>query len=168
MTPEIPLGDPPGAAAPITAAGYTPLAAEVTCVVTRLEWRSAWSLPWAWFSFRRVRAGSRGISGLLRAAFLVESPRVCYILSIWSGDAPLLEFGTRVHAHVEAARHTFRRTWNAARRRPEVWSTQWRLSAVSNNLNWQGFDLPSVLDEAGRRAVEAARLDPVLRRGRRA
>jgi hypothetical protein len=157
-----------GAGPPSSGAGYTPLVSEVTCVVTRFELRSAWSLPWMWLSFRRVRAGARGISGLLRSAFLVESPRVCFIFSIWSGDAAVLEFGTHVHAHVHAARHTFRRTFNPARRRAEVWSTQWRLGAVSNNLSWQDFDLATVLDEAGRRAVEAARLDPAVRRGRRA
>lgn len=153
---------------PLTGAGYTPLDSEVTCVLTRFELRSAWSLPWMWLSFRRVRAAAGGISGLLRAAFLVESPRVCFILSIWSGDAALLEFGTHVGAHVHAARHTFRRTFNPARQRAEVWSTQWHLGAVSNNLSWQGFDLRSALDEAGRQAVDAARLDPAVRHGRRA
>lgn len=155
------------AAAPFAGSGYTPLSSEVTCVVTRFGLRSAWSLPWMWLAYRRVRAASRDVAGLLRAAFLVESPRVCYVFSIWSGDAALLEFGTRVSAHVEVARHTFRRTFDAARERPEVWSTQWRLAAVSNNLNWQDFDLPAALDEAGRRAVDLARLDPVLRHRRR-
>src|ERR1700730_10811739 len=91
-----------GAAPPSSGAGYTPLVSEVTCVVTRFELRSAWSLPWMWLSFRRVRAGGGGISGLLRSAFLVESPRVCFIFSIWSGDAAVLEVGTHVHAHVHA------------------------------------------------------------------
>ena len=156
-----------GAVAPITGSGYTPLESEVSCVLTRFGLRSAWSLPWMWLSYRRIRAASREVEGLLRTAFLVESARVCYVLSIWSGDAALLDFGTRVGAHVEVARRTFRRTFDAARRRPEVWSTQWRLAAVSNNLNWQDFDLPAALDEAGRRAVDTARLDPVLRHGRR-
>jgi hypothetical protein len=151
----------------LTGAGYTPLASEVTCVMTRFELRSAWSLPWMWLSFRRVRAEASGIAGLLRTAFLVESPRVCFIVSLWTGDAALLEFGTRVGAHVHAARNTFRRTFNPDRRRAEVWSTQWRLAAVSNNLSWQEFDLRAVLDEDGRRAVDEARLDPVLRHGRR-
>jgi hypothetical protein len=151
-----------------TGAGYTPLTTEVTCVMTRFELRSAWSLPWMWLSYRRVRAEARDVAGLLRSAFLIESPRVCFILSLWSGDAALLEFGTRVHSHVHAARHTFRRTFDPHRRRAAVWSTQWRLAAVSNNLSWQDFDLRAVLDEDGKRAVDEARIPPVLRHGRRA
>src|ERR1700739_1907917 len=157
-----------GEGAPYTGAGFTRLETKVTCVVSRFELRSAWSLLWMWLSFRRVRAASRGIPGLLRAAFLVESPRVCFIFSMWSGDHALIEFGTHVHAHIHAARHTFRRTFNVARQRAEVWSTQWRLWAVSNNLNWHGFDLAASLDDAGRQALDAARLDPWLRHRRQA
>lgn len=141
-----------------TGAGYRRLDTEVTCVLTRFELRSAWSLLWMWWAFRKVRAESRRVGGLLRTVFLVESPRVCYIFSVWADERALLEFGTHVHSHVHAARHSFRRVFNPARQRAEIWSTQWRLWAVSNNLSWEGFDLRGALDEEGRRAVDEARM----------
>jgi hypothetical protein len=42
-------------------------------------------------------------------------------------------------------------------KRPEIWSAQFRLWAVSaHNLNWEGFDLQTVLaDQWGRREMVA-------------
>ena len=84
---------------------------------------------------------ARGIKGLLHAGFLVEGPRTCYSFSLWSDEGAILEFGTFVTSHVHAARHAFRSTFRKDLQRPEIWSTQWQLSAASNNLNWEGVDL---------------------------
>jgi hypothetical protein len=46
---------------------------------------------------------------------------------------------------VEAARDLFGRLAFNAHLGPELWSTKWRLVAVSNNLNWADFDLQEVV-----------------------
>jgi hypothetical protein len=30
-----------------------------------------------------------------------------------------------------------------------LWSTKWQLAAVTNNLNWEGFDLRQAITAAG-------------------
>jgi hypothetical protein len=77
-------------------------------------------------------------SGLLRSAMLIEDPSTCYSMSFWSGT-PLMSGA--VPNHVHAARRVFGRLAFDHDRGPELWSTQWRLVSVSNNLNWDGFDL---------------------------
>jgi hypothetical protein len=69
----------------------------------------------------------------------------------------IVDFGTRVHEHVAAAGSAFRPTYRGDLNRPEIWSAQFRLWAVScHNLNWEGLDLQNVLgDQWGRREERA-------------
>jgi hypothetical protein len=62
-----------------------------------------------------------------------------------AAEGAILEFGTLVESHVRAARHAFRATFRRDLARPEIWSTQWQLAAASNNLNWEGVDLRSLI-----------------------
>lgn len=97
---------------------------------------------------RRVTRAARaqhGI-GLLRSAFLIESPRVCYSLSVWSGSP---SFSAAVHTHIDVANRVFGRLATSPDGEPELWSTQWRLVSTTNNLRWDGFDLRSVLEASG-------------------
>lgn len=124
--------------------GDHPVEAPVYCVLTRFGLRGARFLPATYRDFRRVAAGAAraDVPGLLRFAFLVENPSTCYSLSLWS-EPPL--FSAAVPEHVQAARGVFERLNFSPEAGPELWSTQWRLASVTNNLNWDGLDLRSVI-----------------------
>jgi hypothetical protein len=113
---------------------------DVRCSVTRFGLSSPRHLLPTIRDYRQVlrSADERGSFGLLRSAFLIESPTSCVSFSVWSGE-PM--FSANVPRHVEAARHMFGRLKFDPERGPELWSTQWRLSSVSNNLNWGDLDL---------------------------
>jgi hypothetical protein len=86
------------------------------------------------------------VPGLLKALFLLENLHTCYTLSIWKNDNAILEFGGCVPDHIHAANSAFGPTYNWDLRRPEIWSAQFRLWAVScNNLNWEGLDMRELL-----------------------
>jgi hypothetical protein len=131
---------------PFTGAGFARVETIISCVLTRFRLRSVWSLIPFYCSFRRVRKTSREIGGLLQAVFLVENPHTCYTLSLWRNDNAIVNFGTRVHEHIRAANSAFAPTYNWDMRRPEIWSAQFRLWAVSScNLNWEGLDMRELL-----------------------
>jgi hypothetical protein len=116
----------------------------IMCSVTRFGLRSSRSLLPSYLDYRRVirsAEASPGI-GLLRSAFLVENPRTWFSFSVWSGYP---EFSAHVPAHVDAARRVFGRLSIDPGRGPELWSTKWRLVSVTNNLNWEEFDLRSAI-----------------------
>jgi hypothetical protein len=142
--------------APVSAAGFDKVDSQVTCVLTRFHVRSVWDLLRFYRVFRRVRRDAQSIRGLLHAGFLVEGPRTCYSFSLWSDEAAILEFGTFIESHVRAARHAFRATFRKDLGRPEIWSTQWKLTAASNNLNWEGVDLRSLITSLAPGDVDAA------------
>ena len=127
--------------------GDHPVDAPVVCVVTRFGLRSAHHLLPTYLDYRRVVNAARASNtpGLLRSAFLVENPTTCYSVSIWESRGAIPQFGTNVPVHVEAARRAFGRMRIHSKRGPELWSTKWNLNAVSNNLNWDDFDLRSLL-----------------------
>jgi hypothetical protein len=129
----------------MSAAGFERVESPVACVITRFRVRSVWHLFRFYRTFRKVRRDARRIPGLLHAGFLIEGLRTCYSFSLWSDEGAILEFGTLVESHVRAARHAFRATFRRDLARPEIWSTQWQLAAASNNLNWEGVDLRSLI-----------------------
>jgi hypothetical protein len=133
---------------PDTGAAYARVDTSVSCVLTRFQLRSVWSLIPFYIAFRRVRRGARDISGFLHAGFLVENLHTCYTMSLWRDDCAILDFSTRVHAHVRAANSAFGPTYRSDLKRAEIWSAQFRLWAVSeHNLQWDGLDLETVLSE---------------------
>lgn len=115
----------------------------IICVITRFGLRSPLYLLPTYLDYRCVVAEVKAaqIPGFLRAAFLVENLTTCYSLSIWSGWEAIPYFGTNVPSHVAAARKVFGRLSFAKDRGPELWSTKLQLKSVSNNLNWEDFDL---------------------------
>jgi hypothetical protein len=128
--------------APISGAGYERVDTKVTCVITRFQLRSFWDLIRLHRIYRHVRREARQrCSGLLHAGFLVEGPRTFYSFTLWTDETAIIEFGTVVDAHIHAAGHGLRATFRPDVERPEIWSTQWMLAAVSENLNWEGVDV---------------------------
>lgn len=124
-------------------AGDHPVQVPILCIITRFGLRSARYLLPTYLDYRRVlkQVKATETRGLLRSAFLIENPRTCYSLSIWSNWDAIPLFGSNVPYHVAAARRVFGRVSFHKERGPEIWSTKWRLVSVSNNLNWEDFDL---------------------------
>jgi hypothetical protein len=122
----------------------------VVLVLTRFGLRSPGQLVQTYLDYRTVRrqTSSSQTPGLLASAFLVEDPATFFSLSIWERDDSIPFFGTKVPAHVDAARNVFSRLRFRVGRGPELWSTRWRLDAVSNNLTWPGCDLAEVVGRA--------------------
>ncbi len=124
----------------------------ITCVITRFGLHRARSLLRSYADYRRVvqEAQSTQTPGLLQSAFLVESPRAFYNLSLWEHEAAIPHFGTNVTAHVHAGNRIIGKVAFTEGRGPEIWSTKWRLVSVSNNLNWGDLDLRSMIVDHGR------------------
>lgn len=124
--------------------GDHPVDVAITCVITRFGLRRALSLVPSYLDYRRVVEAAWEVPavGLLRSAFLIENPTTWYSLSIWSGSPAL---SAQVPVHVEAARRIFGRVSYEPERGPELWSTKWRLISVTNNLNWDDFDLRQLI-----------------------
>jgi hypothetical protein len=128
--------------ASFSSAGYGVVSSDATCVITRFQLRSAWDLVRLYLLYRRVRRDARQrCAGLLHAGFLVEGLHTFYSFTLWKDDAAIVEFGTVVDSHIRIASRGLRATFRPDRQRPEIWSTQWKLSAVSENLNWEGVEL---------------------------
>jgi hypothetical protein len=121
----------------------------IVCVITRFKLRSVWHLLPTYLDFRRVvsQAHTAQTPGLLRTAFLVETLTTCYSLSIWANATSIPHFGSTVPVHVQAARRVFARLAFSPRRGPEIWSAKFTLRSVSNNLNWDDFELRLLLRE---------------------
>lgn len=119
--------------------GYRPVQTTTSCVLTRFRLRSPMSLFRLYRAYRRVKQESRGLSGLLVSAFLIEDLRTCYTLSIWRDANAILLFNSKVRAHVAAANRSFHEI-EVDERGPQMWSAQFQLCAVSpHNLRWDGI-----------------------------
>lgn len=125
---------------------YAPVQPGVSLVLTRFRLRSPIWLPMFYVAFRQVHKEAREkIPGLLKAVFLVESPTVCYTMSLWANDDAILQFGTLVVKHIHAANWSFPRLRRLTTNEPELFSAHWSLAGISNNLNWEGLELPVAL-----------------------
>lgn len=120
---------------------------DIICVMTRFGLRHPFYLLPTWRDYRLVvrQAARTQTPGLLRAAFLIENPTTCYSLSFWTGLDAIAQFGTNVTKHVKVGNRIFGRLSYTRERGPEIWSAKLRLDAVSNNLNWQEFDLRALI-----------------------
>jgi hypothetical protein len=147
---------------PLSGAAYKRVGGTVSCVLTRFRLPSFWSLPRFFFAFRRVRKQALATTpGLITAVFLVEAPRICYTLSLWTDDSAIVDFSTRVTSHIPVANWALLHVCRKDLRRPELWSVQWRLWAVSHNLNWDGVDLRGILArQSGKPSDEIERPAP--------
>lgn len=124
---------------------------DLCCVLTRFQFKSVRDLMWMRRRFKQVTADARErqVPGLRQSALLFEGPKACFSLSIWDGP-PL--FSANVPSHIDAANNVFA-SLGFDDAGPQLWSTNWRLTSVSNNLNWPGFDLRSPAPDEGRRAT---------------
>lgn len=122
----------------------------IMCSLTRFGLKSSRLLPTMMRDYRRVVKSAEEADpqsfGLLKSAFLIENPSTCYSLSIWSGDP---SFSAHVPRHVQVANKTLARLSYEDGRGPELWTTRWHLASVTNNLNWDGFDLGRLLAQEG-------------------
>lgn len=117
--------------------GYELVESPAICVLTRVRLRSPLALPGMWLHYRRVSTATQKITGLMQTAFLIEDPCTFVILSLWSDEDAFLTFGTHTRSHLRAVRAAL---GSAARTpRVEIWSTEWKLRAISHNIDWNGF-----------------------------
>lgn len=135
-------------------AGPRAVDAPVYCALTRFGLRGPRHLLALRREFARVArdAEQREVPGLLKSAFLIEDASTGYSLSIWDSEPYL---SALVPSHIDAANAVFGRLDIDEQEGPELWSTQWRLATVTNNLRWNGFDLGRRLDELERERRDA-------------
>jgi hypothetical protein len=148
------LGSPHEVAYRVKSAGRDQsLESEVTCVLTRFVVRRPWDFVATYRDFRRVMEQAKRVDGLLQSVFLIESPNAFLTLSIWRNERAIAHFGTVATAHVHAGNEVFHRLRYTQGRGPELWSTHWRLTEVSNNANWGDLSLtPLVSTDRGSRS----------------
>ena len=101
------------------------------CVTTRFRVRHVWYLIPIYLAYRRMRRDLNAAPGLIRYAFLLESPVACCTFSIWESEAALRAF-SNVPNHINAVRRSKRLC-------SDIWSAYWRIDAVSATANqWPG------------------------------
>lgn len=101
------------------------------CVTTRFRLKHWWHILPMYLAYLRMRRDLRSVPGLLRYAFLIQSPAICCTLSLWASPPALTTF-TNVASHVRAVRM-------AKVLCNEIWSAYWRLDAVSKSAgHWSG------------------------------
>jgi heme-degrading monooxygenase HmoA len=105
--------------------------ARMICVMTRFQLTRVRYLISLYVAFRAMRTDLDSAPGLVRHAFLVEGPRTCYTLSLWESEEALERFAN-VPSHIAALRRA--QHWCDT-----IWSTYWRLDAVSRSAQqWPG------------------------------
>lgn len=130
---------------------YTRVDSSISCMLTRFRVRSPLGLIRGYWSYRQVRKQARCIEGLITSRFLIEGPHTYYTFSLWANARAILEFNTRVPLHAWAANSAFR-DLQFSPAGPQLWSAQFRLSAVSpHNLRWEGVDLGAAITDAVQR-----------------
>lgn len=101
------------------------------CVTTRFHLRTPFALLPMYLAYRRMWRDLEAAPGLLRHAFLIQSPLAVCTLSIWA-SREALECFANVSSHVAAVRYA-KRTCRG------IWSAYWELDAVSRYASeWDG------------------------------
>jgi hypothetical protein len=101
------------------------------CVTTRFRVRHAWLLIPLYLRYQGLRRDLALAPGLIRYAFLVQSPVACCTVSIWESEEALVAF-SNVRGHIQAVR------W-AKRWCRDIWSAYWHVDAVSAYAHeWRG------------------------------
>jgi hypothetical protein len=140
---------------PMSGASYERVNGTISCVLTRFRVPSFWSLPLFFLAFRRVRKQAlTAAPGLIKAVFLMEGLRTYYTLSLWTNDNAIVDFSTHVTSHVKSANWAIVHVFRKDIQRPEIWSTHWRLWAISHNLNWEGVEMREVLSKQLGKSIE--------------
>jgi hypothetical protein len=101
------------------------------CVTTRFRLKHFWTLLPLYLTYCRMRRDLKRAPGLIRYAFLLQSPVACCTFSLWESESALVTF-SNVPNHVNAVRSA--KHWCR-----DIWSAYWRIDAVSKYANqWQG------------------------------
>ncbi len=101
------------------------------CVTTRFQLKHVWALVPMYLTYRRMRRDLDSAGGLIRYAFLIQSPLACCTFSIWESEEAIVLF-SNVPGHVNAVRY-------AKRYCRDIWSAYWTIDAVSKYAHhWQG------------------------------
>jgi hypothetical protein len=128
--------------------GYSPVDTAVSCVLTRFNVRSLWSLIRFYLAYRAIKYEAQSIPGLLVTAFLIEGPRTCCTLSIFSNPEAIGDFNVKIRSHITAANASFRHL-RFASGRPQLWSAQFHLAAISSkNFRWGSQTVDASLADA--------------------
>jgi hypothetical protein len=110
------------------------------CVTTRFRLKHFWQLIPMYLSYRSIQHDLDTIPGLIRYAFLFQSPIVCYTISVWESEKAIMTF-SNLPSHISALRY-------AKRLCRDIWSAYWHINAVSKSANrWPGSVLwPSMTE----------------------
>ncbi len=101
------------------------------CITTRFHLKHSWDLLPIYLAYRKMLPDLRSAPGLLRYAFLLESPTACCTLSIWESEEAIIHF-SNVRSHIAAVRR-------AQRVCQHIWSAYWHIDAMSKfSTNWPG------------------------------
>ena len=102
------------------------------CVTTRFRLKHFWQLIPMWFLYRRLQRGLKIAPGLMRHAFVLESPLVLYTFSIWESNEAIVRYTNDV-SHIYALRKSKQMC-------QDIWSAYWTISAMSKfALSWPGI-----------------------------
>ena len=87
-----------------------------------------------YLTYWRMRRDLRTTPGLIRHAFLIQSPLACCTFSIWESETAIMQFSHFVPNHVSAVRSSRRHCRG-------IWSAYWRLETVSKYASeWAGAE----------------------------
>src|SRR5260370_35153616 len=95
----------------------------MVCVTTRFYLKHFWQLVPMYLAYLRMRRDLDAAPGLIRYAFLLQSPLACCTFSIWESEQALVRF-SNVPSHIDALRHA--KAWCRS-----IWSAYWRFDALS-------------------------------------
>jgi hypothetical protein len=124
------------------------------CVTTRFRLLSISHTVLIWWLFQRMRRDLKAAPGLVRYAFLVQSPLTVMTLSIWESERALMVV-TTVASYLVALRRAHRLC-------SEIWSAYWCLDGVSKSSHkWTGA---VAWPAFGPHAWHANRLAPVTQK----
>jgi len=131
-------------------AGEHPMQRPILCVLTRCRLRRLRDLLPVYLYFRRIhrQLQTSPLPGFIHAALPFEGFQTVYFLSFWESQAAIARFGTAIPEHIFAVRRLFARAARTPDGLPEIWSTKWTLTAVSNNLHWQGINWWALINAA--------------------
>jgi hypothetical protein len=104
----------------------------MVCVITRFHLRHFWQLIAFYHAYRYMKRDLQSASGLIRYTFLLESPYVCYTLSIWESEQAMMLFNnTSAHLRVLRRLRPFCRA---------IWSADWHTGMISKSAQqWPGL-----------------------------
>lgn len=101
------------------------------CVTTRFRLKYFWQLFPLYLTYWRMQQDLKVAPGLIRHAFLFESPRAFCTFSVWESEEAIKIF-SNVSSHIAVVRKSKRMC-------QAIWSAYWSLDAISKHAStWPG------------------------------